>query len=108
MSAQALRKCIEENQKLAAECKELLSQCRKWEKECNLYDRDREALMEFGNDADERAKEAEIRALEAENNCKRLSEELNYYKEKCQTHLVYLLFGQFMILGRCFVVVSNV
>ncbi|RWR92893.1 myocardial zonula adherens protein [Cinnamomum micranthum f. kanehirae] len=84
MSAQALRKCIEENQKLSAECADLLSKCAKWEKECTLYDQDREALMEFGNDADERAKEAEIRALEAENSLTRLAEELKYYKHECE------------------------
>ncbi|XP_058098103.1 uncharacterized protein LOC131243057 [Magnolia sinica] len=84
LNAQALRKYIEENQRLAAECTELLSQCAKGERECSLYERDREALMEFGNDADERAKLAEIHALEAEENSRRLAEELENYKHECQ------------------------
>ncbi|KAI7993836.1 hypothetical protein LOK49_LG11G00907 [Camellia lanceoleosa] len=48
------------------ECSNLLSQCTRWEKECSLYDHDREALMDFGNEADERAKEAETRVHEME------------------------------------------
>lgn len=88
MNAQALRKCVEEIQNLSKEREHLLHQCRRWEKECALYDRDREALMEFGNDADERAKEAEARALEAENSCRGLSEELEYYKHEFKRHTV--------------------
>ncbi|KAK6940202.1 hypothetical protein RJ641_029733 [Dillenia turbinata] len=80
MNAQALKKFVEENQKLALECANLLTQCSKWEKECSLYDHDREALMEFGNEADERAKEAELRVLELEEEVKRLSEELQFYR----------------------------
>lgn len=66
MNAAAIKKFVEENQRLAAECANLVSQCNKWERECSLYDNDREALMEFGNEADERAREAEERAKEAE------------------------------------------
>ncbi|XP_077247003.1 uncharacterized protein LOC143886771 [Tasmannia lanceolata] len=87
MNAQALKKYIEENKKLELECGKLISQCAKWENECLLYDRDREALMEFGNDAEERVKEAEIRALEAEESSRRLMEDLNYYRHECENHL---------------------
>ncbi|XP_042058533.1 centlein-like [Salvia splendens] len=59
MNAVALKKFVEENQKLATECSNLLAPCNKWERECSLYDHDREALMDFANEADERAKEAE-------------------------------------------------
>ncbi|XP_028797096.1 tropomyosin alpha-1 chain-like isoform X4 [Neltuma alba] len=82
MNAQALKKFVEENQKLASECATLLSQCHKWERECSLYDRDREALMEFGNEADERAKEAEFRAQQLEEELGKLLEELQYYKHE--------------------------
>ncbi|KAB1219981.1 hypothetical protein CJ030_MR3G020088 [Morella rubra] len=82
MNAQALKKFVEENQKLAMECANLLSQCSKWERECSLYDRDREALMDFGNEADERAKEAEIRVHELEDEVRRLSDELQSYKQE--------------------------
>ncbi|KAF7829966.1 myocardial zonula adherens protein [Senna tora] len=82
MNAQALKKFVEENQKLASECANLLSQCHKWERECSLYDRDREALMEFGNEADERAKEAELRVHELEEELGKLLEELHYYKHE--------------------------
>ncbi|KAI9106860.1 hypothetical protein K1719_022388 [Acacia pycnantha] len=82
MNAQALKKFVEENQKLASECANLLSQCHKWERECSLYDRDREALMEFGNEADERAKEAEFRAQQLEEELGKLFQEFQYYKHE--------------------------
>ncbi|XP_059631289.1 uncharacterized protein LOC132274132 [Cornus florida] len=88
MNAQALKKFVEENQKLAVECANLLSQCKRWEKECSLYDHDREALMDFGNEADERAKEAEIRVRELEEELRRLSEEVQFYKHQCQMQAV--------------------
>ncbi|PRQ44676.1 hypothetical protein RchiOBHm_Chr3g0481851 [Rosa chinensis] len=81
MNAQALRKFVEENQRLAAECAHLVSQCNKLEKECSLYDHDREALMDFGNEADQRAKEAEFRVEELEDELGELWEELKFYKE---------------------------
>ncbi|XP_043715865.1 uncharacterized protein LOC122664208 [Telopea speciosissima] len=84
MNAQALKKFVEENQKLAVECANLMSQCSRWEKECSLYDRDREALMEFGNEADERAKEAEIRVIELEEELRNLAEEMDFYKHECK------------------------
>ncbi|XVF39581.1 hypothetical protein PTKIN_Ptkin01aG0045300 [Pterospermum kingtungense] len=85
MNAVALKRFVEENQKLAAECANLLTQCNKWERECSLYDHDREALMEFGNEADERAKEAEIRVHELEEELGKLSEELRFYKHRCES-----------------------
>lgn len=88
MNAQALKKFVEENQKLASECSNLVSQCSKWERECSLYDHDREALMDFGNEADERAKDAEIRVHELEEDLKRLSEELEYYKHQIEMRRV--------------------
>ncbi|KAI3685278.1 hypothetical protein L6452_34519 [Arctium lappa] len=88
MNAQALKKFVEENQKLAMECANLLSQCTKWEKECSLYDRDREALMDFGNEADERAKEAELRVHYLEEELSKLSEELQYFKQQSDVQKV--------------------
>ncbi|PRQ21355.1 hypothetical protein RchiOBHm_Chr7g0238301 [Rosa chinensis] len=59
MNAQALRKFMEENQIL--ECAYLVSQCNKLENECLLYDHNREALMDFRYNANQRAKEDEFR-----------------------------------------------
>ncbi|XP_049932152.1 uncharacterized protein LOC116248579 isoform X2 [Nymphaea colorata] len=56
----------------------------KLNKECSLYDNDREALMEFGNDADERARQAEACAQEAEDNSRRLSDEVNQSKQEIE------------------------
>ncbi|KAK9080827.1 hypothetical protein SSX86_000585 [Deinandra increscens subsp. villosa] len=81
LNAQAVKKFVEENQKLAAECSNLLTQCNRWEKECSLYDRDREALMDFGNEADNRAKEAEARVLDLEQELSKLSKQLIFYKQ---------------------------
>ncbi|XP_037494948.1 uncharacterized protein LOC105630659 isoform X2 [Jatropha curcas] len=82
MNALALKKFVKENQRLAAECANLVNQCNKWERECSLYDHDREALMDFGNEADERAKEAEFRVRELEEVLAKLSEELRFYKHQ--------------------------
>ncbi|KAK8646818.1 hypothetical protein V6N13_120588 [Hibiscus sabdariffa] len=76
MNAVALKRFVQENQKLAEECANLLTQCNKWERECLLYDHDREALMDFGNEADERAKKAEIRVHELEKDLGKLNEDL--------------------------------
>lgn len=84
MNAQTVKKFVEENQKLAMECVNLLSQCNKWEKECSLYDHDREALMDFGNEADNRAKEAESRVHDLEEEISKLSEELLFYKHQSE------------------------
>lgn len=91
MNAVALKKFVEENQKLAVECSNLLASCNKWERECALYDHDREALMDFANEADERAKEAEIRNLDLEEEKKKLLEELRYYKFQLERQLVNLI-----------------
>ncbi|XP_057503710.1 uncharacterized protein LOC130787334 [Actinidia eriantha] len=88
MNTQALKKFVEENQKFAKECANLLSQCTRWEKECSLYDRDREALMDFGNEADERAKEAEIRVQKLEGEIRTTTEELQFYKNHLEMHPV--------------------
>ncbi|KAM1968331.1 hypothetical protein FF1_043969 [Malus domestica] len=88
MNAQALRKFVEENQRLASECAHLVTQCNKWERECSLYDHDREALMDFGNEADQRAKEAQIRVQELEDEVRELRDELGLYKYKMEMHLV--------------------
>lgn len=88
MNAQSLKKFVEENQRLASECAYLLSQCNKWKSECSLYDHDREALMDFGNEADQRAKEAEARVLELEEEVRGLSEDLLIYKHKIEDRLV--------------------
>ncbi|GFP93367.1 hypothetical protein PHJA_001481100 [Phtheirospermum japonicum] len=88
MNAVALKKFVEENQKLATECSNLLATCSKWESECSLYDQDREALMDFANEADERAKEAEIRNHDLEEERKKLVEELHFYKFRSEGQLV--------------------
>ncbi|KAI3513711.1 hypothetical protein L1887_21050 [Cichorium endivia] len=84
MNAQAVKKFIEENQKLALECSNLLDRCAKWEKECSLYDHDVEALMQFGNEADERAKEAELRVHCLEEELSKLLEELQSFKHQSE------------------------
>ena len=53
-----------------------------------MYDHDREALMDFGNEADERAKEAEIRVLELEEELQKMAEELQLYKHQCEMQSV--------------------
>ncbi|XP_050217365.1 uncharacterized protein LOC126668195 [Mercurialis annua] len=85
MNAVAVKKFVEENQRLAAECANLVNQCTKWERECSLYDRDREALMDFGNEADERAREAELKVGEMEEMLGKMYEELKLYKHLYST-----------------------
>lgn len=107
MNAQALKKFVEENQKLATECATLLSQCSKWERECSLYDHDREALMDFGNEADQRAKEAEIRVHELEEDIRRLSDELQFYKHEYDMRAVISSVSHvFVFLMSIYVLVS--
>ncbi|CAH2037675.1 unnamed protein product [Thlaspi arvense] len=74
MNAQALKKFVEENQKLSGECDDLANQCKKWERECLLYHKDREALMDFGNETDERAREAESRVRELEEEVRKMTD----------------------------------
>ncbi|KAK8552168.1 hypothetical protein V6N12_040778 [Hibiscus sabdariffa] len=85
MNAVALKRFVQENQKLAEECANLLTQCNKWERECLLYDHDREALMDFGNEADERAKKAEIRVHELEKDLGKLNEDLRFYRNRYES-----------------------
>ncbi|KAL1344661.1 hypothetical protein HN51_018527 [Arachis hypogaea] len=80
MNAQALKKFVEENQRLAMECENLLAKCQNLENECVLFEHDREALMEFGNDADGRAREAQSRVLDLERELLLLQEEFRKYK----------------------------
>ncbi|XP_015934814.1 uncharacterized protein LOC107460904 [Arachis duranensis] len=80
MNAQALKKFVEENQRLAMECENLLAKCQNLENECVLFEHDREALMEFGNDADGRAREAQSRVLDLERELLLLQEEIRKYK----------------------------
>uniref|UniRef100_A0A1J3FA03 Uncharacterized protein n=1 Tax=Noccaea caerulescens TaxID=107243 RepID=A0A1J3FA03_NOCCA len=82
MNAQALKKFVDENQKLANECGNLLNQCKKLERECLLYHQDRDALMEFGNESDERAREAETRVGQLEDELGRISDELQICKRQ--------------------------
>lgn len=93
MNAQAVKRFVEENQRLAEECKRLLSECNKLERECSLYDHDREALMDFGNEADERAKEAEIRVHDLEVELGKVLDELNFYKHHYESRGVTSLFS---------------
>ncbi|XP_057424875.1 uncharacterized protein LOC130718316 [Lotus japonicus] len=80
MNARALKKFVEENNRLASECENLVAECQKWEHEIALYEHDRDALMEFGNEADERARESQSRVLELEKDLNLLEDELNKYK----------------------------
>nr|XP_043608309.1 centlein-like [Erigeron canadensis] len=84
MNAQAVKKFVEENQKLAIECTNLVNQVKKLEHECSLYDRDREALMDFGNEADNRAREAELRVQDLEERLGELTKELELYKKHAE------------------------
>ena len=84
MNARALKKFVEENQRLATDCEKLLARCHQLENDRALYDKDREALMEFGNDADERAREAQTRVLDLERDLLFMGNELNKYKNQHQ------------------------
>ncbi|CAK8537549.1 unnamed protein product [Lathyrus sativus] len=75
LSAQAIKKFVEENQKLAVECENLVEHCQKLEKEFVLYEKDREALINFQNEAEERAREAWLLVEE-------LERDLNVYEMK--------------------------
>ncbi|KAK4753150.1 hypothetical protein SAY87_021948 [Trapa incisa] len=80
MNALALKKFVEENQRLAEECTNLLAQRDRWERECSLYEKDRESLMDFGNEAHERVIEAESRVEVLDEEVEQLSNELQQYK----------------------------
>ncbi|CAG7868918.1 unnamed protein product [Brassica rapa] len=74
INAQAVKKFVEENGKLSGECEDLVKQCKKWERECFLYHQDREALMDFGNESDERARESESKVRELEEQVRTMSD----------------------------------
>ncbi|XP_050885256.1 intracellular protein transport protein USO1 isoform X1 [Lathyrus oleraceus] len=82
MNARALKKFELENQKLASACQELLDKGNNLEKEIALYEHDREALMEFGNEADEREQQARSSVLELERNLQLVMDELKNYKHQ--------------------------
>ncbi|KAL8162371.1 hypothetical protein V2J09_013860 [Rumex salicifolius] len=87
LNAQALKRFVEENHRLANECANLVSKCSTLENECSLYHQDREVLMEFGNEADERAKKAEIRVQQLEEELINAYEETQLYKRKCENQI---------------------
>ncbi|PWA79078.1 hypothetical protein CTI12_AA058530 [Artemisia annua] len=97
MNAQAIKKFVEENHKLAEECAELLARCEKFENECSLYDRDLEALMDFGNEADARAVVAESRVHYLEEELSKLTEEVQSFKQ--QEVLLIFIDGKMLRLG---------
>ncbi|KAI9200851.1 hypothetical protein LWI28_014084 [Acer negundo] len=78
LNAKAVKRFVKENQWLAEECRRLLS-------ECSLYEHGREALMEYRGEADERAKEAEIRVHNLEVQSGQVLDDLNFYKHQNQT-----------------------
>ncbi|CAA7032539.1 unnamed protein product [Microthlaspi erraticum] len=102
MNAQALKKFVEENQKLAGECEGLVNQCRKWEKECLLYHQDREALMDFGNESDERAREAESRVRELEEQVRKMESDNKFMYLEEDSLLDSILASDETIIGRVF------
>jgi len=61
-----INKFVEKNLKVAAGCENVLGHCRKLEKECVLHDNDREALIDFQNEAEEQVRETCLRAEELE------------------------------------------
>ncbi|KAI7756710.1 hypothetical protein M8C21_023174 [Ambrosia artemisiifolia] len=81
MNAQALKKFVEENRKLIIQHDDLLTRSEEWEDECLSYERDIEALMDFGNQAHERAEEAECRVRCLQDETSKLWEELKSFKQ---------------------------
>jgi len=98
MNARALMKFDLENQRLASACQKLLDEGQNLEKEIALYEHDREALMEFGNEADERERQAQSRVLELERNLLLLMDELKKYKHQ-NNSMVTNIFPLFL---KCF------
>ncbi|XP_058781260.1 uncharacterized protein LOC131655395 [Vicia villosa] len=82
MNTRALKKFELENHKLASTCQKLLDKGNNLEKEIALYEHDREALMEFGNEADEREQQAKSRVLELERNLQLVVDELKNFKHQ--------------------------
>lgn len=73
INAQALKKVVEENQKLRGECDELVNQCKDLKRKCFIYHLDLEASMRSGNESEERAREAERRVQELEQELRHVS-----------------------------------
>ncbi|KAJ0257007.1 Uncharacterized protein HA466_0079500 [Hirschfeldia incana] len=84
INAQAVKKFVEENRRLSGECEDLAKQCKSWERECFLYHQDREALMDFGNESEERAREGESRVRELEEQVRTMSKERVESDEKLE------------------------
>ncbi|XP_076919691.1 uncharacterized protein LOC143580600 [Bidens hawaiensis] len=81
MNAKAKKKFAEENQQLTVDRDDLLTQYAKWDNECTLYEHHIEDLMDLGNQAYERAKEAEAREEYLEDEIIKLLEELESFKQ---------------------------
>lgn len=92
-----MKKFVEENQKLAAECENLVAQCTKLEKECALYEHDRTALMEFENEADQRAAEAFMKVQELESQVIMYEMELKKLQEQKENESSVSLFSSFSV-----------
>ncbi|XP_013584381.1 PREDICTED: golgin subfamily A member 6-like protein 22 [Brassica oleracea var. oleracea] len=90
INAQAVKKFVEENRELSGECEDLVKQCKKWERECFLYHQDREALMDFGNESDERARESESRVRELEEQVRTMSDVMKKRKVESDKKLTSL------------------
>src|SRR4051812_24239355 len=95
MNTRALKKFELENHKLASACQKLLDKGNNLEREIALYEHDREALMEFGNEADEREQQAKSRVLELERNLQLVVDELKDYKH--QKDLMVIIFALFFV-----------
>lgn len=93
MNARALKKFDAENQRLASACQKLLGKGQNLEREIALYEHDRETLMEFGNEADERERQAQSRVFELERNLLLVMDELNKFKH--QNDLMVTIFPSF-------------
>ncbi|CAH8353899.1 unnamed protein product [Eruca vesicaria subsp. sativa] len=103
INAQAVKKFVEENRKLSGECEDLAKQCKSWERECFLYHQDREALMEFGNEAEERARESESRVRKLEEEVKTMSGKKLEEEEECLVDSVLgFVSGDEIEFGRVF------
>lgn len=66
----------------------LLDETARLENKCSLYEHDRDALMEFANKVEERAKLAEMRVLEVGDELNKVSKELEKYKKECENQRV--------------------
>lgn len=81
LNAQAVRKCVCDNEKGAERYRKLRDECTRLESECALYLHDREVFMEAADEAEERANEAEERVLQAENKVQELASQVQHLKQ---------------------------